>query len=416
MKSSVLSPASFFDKVVIWLLVLSQILKTYGTVSYWNFASIPTYILGLVFLFLVISKKRTFRLGTSMPKECFIFFAYWAIVHILTNQGSVIPYNTIEAALMFVLFWGVVTYEQFPRLVKYYTWTAWVCIAFFAVQEITFRTSGIRISGIFSVLPIALNEVSDASSFIVNKMTSDRGAAFFSEPAYLSQYLMPLLAISLFNKKDKKYILKSVIIVITIFLTASGTGIIAIGAVLAVYMLYLMTSKSIVSKLFVMFLFIGTFIFVPYFLNTEIGEKMLSRQSELSFEYDSGSRSGFMRLYRGLYVYDDYSVSEKIFGNDNNAAIKEHISHSVFAFTFADDNDTFFNGVQYTLLRTGLIGLLIMIMLHVRIFKQNNSCGRAILMGFVTLMFMEAVFFGNNMILYLIFAERFKNNAQLLEV
>lgn len=84
---------------------------------------------------------------------------------------------------------------------------------------------------------------------------------------------MPLLAISLFNKKDKKYILKSVIIVITIFLTASGTGIIAIGAVLAVYMLYLMTSKSIVSKLFVMFLFIGTFIFVPYFLNTEIGEK-----------------------------------------------------------------------------------------------------------------------------------------------
>ena len=37
-------------------------------------------------------------------------------------------------------------------------------------------------------------------------------------------------------------------------------------------------------------------------------------------------------------------------------------------------------------------------------------------MGFVTLMFMEAVFFGNNMILYLIFAERFKNNAQLLEV
>ena len=393
MKSSVLSPASFFDKVVIWLLVLSQILKTYGTVSYWNFASIPTYILGLVFLFLVISKKRTFRLGTSMPKECFIFFAYWAIVHILTNQGSVIPYNTIEAALMFVLFWGVVTYEQFPRLVKYYTWTAWVCIAFFAVQEITFRTSGIRISGIFSFLPIALNEVSDASSFI-----------------------MPLLAISLFNKKDKKYILKSVIIVITIFLTASGTGIIAIGAVLAVYMLHLMTSKSIVSKLFVMFLFIGTFIFVPYFLNTEIGEKMLSRQSELSFEYDSGSRSGFMRLYRGLYVYDDYSVSEKIFGNDNNAAIKEHISHSVFAFTFADDNDTFFNGVQYTLLRTGLIGLLIMIMLHVRIFKQNNSCGRAILMGFVTLMFMEAVFFGNNMILYLIFAERFKNNAQLLEV
>ena len=380
MKSSVLSPASFFDKVVIWLLVLSQILKTYGTVSYWNFASIPTYILGLVFLFLVISKKRTFRLGTSMPKECFIFFAYWAIVHILTNQGSVIPYNTIEAALMFVLFWGVVTYEQFPRLVKYYTWTAWVCIAFFAVQEITFRTSGIRISGIFSFLPIALNEVSDASSFIVNKMTSDRGA------------------------------------VITIFLTASGTGIIAIGAVLAVYMLYLMTSKSIVSKLFVMFLFIGTFIFVPYFLNTEIGEKMLSRQSELSFEYDSGSRSGFMRLYRGLYVYDDYSVSEKIFGNDNNAAIKEHISHSVFAFTFADDNDTFFNGVQYTLLRTGLIGLLIMIMLHVRIFKQNNSCGRAILMGFVTLLFMEAVFFGNNMILYLIFAERFKNNAQLLEV
>lgn len=169
-----------------------------------------------------------------------------------------------------------------------------------------------------------------------------------------------------------------------------------------------MAKRSIVSKLAVILLFVGGLLVLPYLAETEIGSSIIGRQAEMSRTYDGGSRSGFMRLYRGLYVYDDYTTIEKIFGNDNNKAIQNHITHSVFAYTFEENHDTFFNGVQYTLLRTGLLGLFIMAMLFIQIYKKNNICGRAILFGFLVLMFMEAVFFGNNMVLFLILAERMK--------
>lgn len=404
-----ITPAPIFDKVVLLLLVLSQILKTYGPVSYWNFATIPTYILGFLFVLMVITGKRNFKMGQSIPIALVWFFLYWAVIHIVTNiRSGIVPQNVIECALTFILFWGVVTPERFPRLLKYYSRVAWICIAFFVLQEASYRFTGMRIPGIMPGFPIALNSVEDANSYIAETIIGTRSASFFSEPAYFAQYIMPLFALELFYDKNKNHYLKAVFIGIVILFTMSGTGIASMGMVFLVYILSLMAKRSIVSKLAVILLFVGGLLVLPYLAETEIGSSIIGRQAEMSRTYDGGSRSGFMRLYRGLYVYDDYTTIEKIFGNDNNKAIQNHITHSVFAYTFEENHDTFFNGVQYTLLRTGLLGLFIMAMLFIQIYKKNNICGRAILFGFLVLMFMEAVFFGNNMVLFLILAERMK--------
>lgn len=409
MNNQKIAPAPLFDKAVILLLVLTQILKTYGPVSYYNFASIPTYIFGIIFLGMLLSGKRKFKSGLTMPKPLVYFFIYWAVAHVLTNLHSgILPQNVIEIAVTFILFWGVVTPNQFPRLLKYYTVVAWVCIAFFILQEASYRLTGMRISGIIPGLPIALSSVEDASTFVSEKMIGTRGTSFFSEPAYFAQYVMPLFALKLFYDKSKRHYLKAIIIGLVILQTMSGTGIAAMGMVIMVYVLSLMVKRSLLSKIVVIFIFIAGFVGLPYIMETEIGETLIGRQVEMSMDYEGGSRSGFMRLYRGLYVYDEYSPIEKVFGHDNNAAIQDHIAHSVFAYTFAENHDTFFNGVQYTLLRTGIVGLIIMTLLFIQIYRNNNVCGRAILFGFIALMFMEAVFFGNNMVLFLILAERMK--------
>lgn len=409
MNNQKLAPAPIFDKAVILLLVLTQILKTYGPVSYYNFASIPTYIFGLIFICMLLAGKRRFQSGQSMPKPLVYFFIYWAISHVLTNlHNGIVPQNVIECSLTFILFWGIVTPDRFPRLLKYYTVVAWICIAFFILQEASYRFTGMRISGIIPGLPIALNTVEDASSFISEKMSGTRSASFFSEPAYLAQYIMPLFAIELFYDKNSKHYLKVLITGLVILLTLSGTGIAAMGMVVMVYVLSLMVKRSFLSKVVVVIMFITGFVGLPYIMETEIGENLIGRQTEMSMDYEGGSRSGFMRLYRGLYVYDEYSSIEKVFGHDNNAAIQDHIAQSAFAYTFSDNQDTFFNGVQYTLLRTGIVGLIIMSLLFIQIYRKNNVCGRAILFGFIALMFMEAVFFGNNMVLFLILAERMK--------
>ncbi len=407
MISEKLKPCSFFTKATIWLLLLSQILKTYGFVSYWNFASIPTYILALAYLVMMGTNSKKYKV--DMPLELPLFFCYWIVIHIYSNiHGNPFPDSIIQIIISFILFWGVITANQLPRLIYYYRIVGAICIGFFFIQEIGYYSSGYRISGVFSFLPIALNSVSDMGSFMMEKITATRSSSFFSEPAYFAQYIIPLLAIEIFYDKSRLHNLYSAIILIAILLSSAGSGIVGLSGVVVAYVLSLTKLKKSNRFLAVVFSTVLLLMVSNYYMNSVIGQRLRERQTEVSYEYQGGSRSGFMRLYRGLHVFENYSPTEKIFGNDNNQEIFHHIIRSDAFDTFGENNDTFFNGYQYCLLRTGFIGLFIMVLLIYKILRQNSFCGKAIILSFACLMAVEAMFFGNNMILFLILAYRMK--------
>lgn len=408
MISEKLKPCSFFTKATILLLLLSQILKTYGFVSYWNFASIPTFFFASVYLAMIVLNKK--KKKVDMPIELTLFFCYWIVVHIFSNiHGNLFPDTIIQIIISFVLFWGVISAEQIPRLIHYYRIIGAICIAFFFIQEIGYYSTGYRISGIFSFLPIALNSVDDVRSFLTDITTNTRSSSFFSEPAYFAQYIIPLLAIELFYDKSRYHYLYSAIILLAILLASTGSGLVGLSGVAIAYVFSLANNKKRIQQYLAGAFSILLLIVVGYvYLNTSIGDRLSGRKTELSFEYEGGSRSGFMRLYRGFYVFDTYSTHDKIFGNDNNQDIISHIMHSDVYDTFGERNDTFFNGYQYCLLRTGFIGLLILVVLIIRTVKNNSLCGKSIILSFACLMAVEAMFFGNNMILFLILSYRMK--------
>ena len=75
-------------------------------------------------------------------------------------------------------------------------------MAFFMLQVLSSRYAGINIVGIASFLPIS-NEFSEIDLIDVS-LNRSRFSSFFSEPAHFVQYLLPFIAIELFDDEKKR--------------------------------------------------------------------------------------------------------------------------------------------------------------------------------------------------------------------
>lgn len=145
---------------------------------------------------------------------------------------------------------------------------------------------------------------------------------------------------------------------------------------------------------------------VYYYVNSEMGLSLLERQNEISMDYEGGSRSGFLRIWRGFYVFDDYSFFEKIFGCPNNMDQLAHVYLS--GMIMGVDAELYFNAFQKILLNTGLVGVGIFVFVCYKIWHNNTICGKAILLTFIVLSFISAIYMTHTMILYLLLADNMK--------
>ena len=79
---------------------------------------------------------------------------------------------------------------------------------------------------------------------------------------------------------------------------------------------------------------------------------------------------------------------------------------------FFEEHETYFNGIQSVLLKTGYIGLIIFVWLCVDLSKRNNYAGRSIVWSFVALSLVSGLFFIPTMALYLVLAYKLKLNEE----
>lgn len=397
----------FAEKVVVLSLVLYQILASYGTVSYWSYAVIFSYFASILIYCRVLAGH--YKIRERVPKRLMQFFAFWLVVHVVTNLsgGLVFPQNILLIMFYYIAFWTAITKDNIHIAIKYYSVVAWICIGFFYIQELSVILTGTRIPGIIPYLPYALHAL-DYNEFMYRLAVSSRSGSFFSEPAYFAQFILPLLALKVFNSKNKKDYYLAAFVGVTLLLTQTGTGILASIGIIFVF--FSSKYRNVNGKSFMSIVASAALLIIGIFLfsRTEMGASMIERQSEMSIENEGGSRSGFMRVYRGFMLFDEYDLIHKIIGNDNDREIARATMSSAISNEFGDNQDTFFNGASYCLLRTGVIGFLLLFGFLISIYKNNSPQGKAIILSFIILMFLEAVFFANNMLLFLIFSQRIK--------
>lgn len=389
---------SFFQGFVTWVLVLSPILQTYGWGKF-DFAFILTSFAGI---WAVIN--RTVRLR-ELPKYLFLYLLYWLLVHLLSASSvrDAFSLGVLKIMLVFCTFFSVI---PLPLLIKAYRITVRVCIVYFIAQLFFKYVLSINLPSVFSFLPNALSV--DVADLYSKSRLMERPSSLFSEPAIFAQYLVPYFCLILFDKNMPKgrVVLSTVVLVTFFLLMQSGNALFGIASSIAFFFVFRMkggVNRTIQAALLVIvFVLLGSF-----FFRTEMGERLLERKDQVSInsvENLGYSNSGFERIFRGYYIYSEYSTLCKIIGNDNPEYKRDAAFRSRVGEYLSADNQEYLycNTIQMILLNTGIVGLIIISLVFLGIWRMTNYCGRDLLFTFLVFSFFTANYFSEVMCIYIL--------------
>jgi hypothetical protein len=403
-KIKVKTTNNIFEKAIIWLLLLSPILHIYGFGPV-NLCDLLTWSALLIGFY-----KQ--RISFKLPYKINRYFVYLLIVTVFSCLSSTVElfgrcFGVIHSFLVFALFFSI---KDCKYLYKSYKLLSLASLSLFYIQEVSYATIGIRVSGLIPFLPLnsEFSNFENTYSFREFLTHVTRSSSFFSEPAHFAQFLFPFIPLVMYFEKGWKRFLYVSISIIALFLLKSGNGIVGLGVILIVYSIYYLRYLSAFKKI-ILLAFISLFIAVGvgYIVSSEIGQKYMSRSEEIStVSDDADDASGFVRIYLGYFIYDDYGVVEKIFGINNFSKLQTIINSNKFGYLL--DGVLYFNTIQNFLLKAGVIGLIFYLLWLMGIYRKNNICGKAIVITFFVLSFMSSQYLTPIMILYLLFGHRIK--------
>lgn len=384
---------SKYTKLVTWTLVLGPILRNYGWGRY-DFSFILTVLLAVIYLI-----KYGFRNKMPLMLSVYLGYCYISVIINASSFNSLIELSIAKVFLSYLMFFDVIRLDYLLKVVKA---CAIVFVCFFFIQELSYSVLGQRVNGIIPFLPLNLGlEGSEIDDYYDDVVTSERSASFFSEPSHFAQYILLALCIVMFYKKNKRIIL-SIFFILALILTQSGTAVLGLTVVFICFLTPFFKAKTVRSKVIVVSVTLLLSIGIGFFISTSMGQKMFERQNQLSTTDYGSALSGFRRIYRGYFIYAEYNTIEAFTGIYNGAKVQNKINQSPVADTFVSEEDQYFNMVHNILIRTGLIGALIIVLLLVKLWKNNSFAGHVILLVFVSLCFIEALYFKELTILYIV--------------
>ena len=384
------------------LLVLYPILSGYGFSAQLDFGILLLLFSGSLYF----SKKHK-----SVSYVSFRGYNLFFITAVILSL-AILKTVPLRLILFSINLWLAMALVDIELLKRYYGYVVAICCGYFILQEISYNLTGTRISGLTTLVPTIYGALSEKYVAIQTKVP--RSAAFFLEPSYFAQYLFPYIVLNIFSKQKSAF--KKVIAVsLVMFLIRSGNGTILLLLIWGTWFLF-SNIKAYIKILVVAFMLMG--LAGIYFYDPSIYESLLSRTSELqasaSANMGESETSGFIRFFRGYYLYNDMPLFSKIFGSTNDAVLS-----AMKASPFLWNKDQFMNGVQTLLIYNGLIVCLLYFR-HILLFckgalKQKEVV--AFVLGFIFLMFSESYYLCSRALLTMMFIygliqDNLKNNAR----
>lgn len=391
------TPNDNISKVVAWLSAL------YPMLGYYGFGSLSfAIVLFFLILFYIYIKRQYIKFVFPIPVLC--FYLYIFIVRFVFNlqNGNVIAFG----AILIFLLWGFLNSElRISEFLNIYRFIVFVNIVFLVIQEFLYYTVGYRIIGIMTSLPLVIDGDSfDPQAYAETASLASRSSAFFSEPAHFAQYLLPLFAVELFYVGTRKAFFRCIIYFATLMILASGNALIGILVIFFFFLLQIMKKMSSIIALFVVVI-IGALAIASYsyMKHTEYGEKIVERFGELEADQVEVS-SGFVRVFRGFYIWKEMDTKEKIVGLIDSNRIKAKIRQCDVANTFGGDDDIYMSGWQSVMIYTGYLGTTIFIWIILWLWQGNTMAGRCCIALIVVLFCFAALYSTYTSVLYLALA------------
>ena len=294
----------------------------------------------------------------------------------------------------------VVPLVRVEYIKKYYRIAVYLCIIVFITQEVMFYISGIRFMALIPFFHTVYKGV-DMASFVARMSMEGRSCSMFLEPSHFAHFLLPYLAMTLGILHDKKKLLNIDVIVVTIVLVflRSGNGLLVLAIIWAVAILFSSMNKIIKYVMIIPFsLFVAIYGFSA-FSDTEMGQSVLERTEELDTDFTRVS-SGFIRVWRGYYVYDDQPDIVKLFGV-GYGGIEDAVHKSNYQWMFKSNDDIYVNNVQAFLLSYGIFGSFLYLLFLFCICKKEKFATIMMVVTFLSLCFLDNFFCSTKMLLIL---------------
>lgn len=361
-------------------------------------------IIGLIALILQTIQSR----NVLYLKGYGVFMVYMLFVPPLISYVTGLPGNYLTSFIPFnIIFYSALFCILLPNLdmgyvIKYYRVLVIIAVAFFFFQEFAFYTIGARPT---FYLPLEMYyEGMDMSSFSEIRETMSRSSSFFLEPAHFAQYILPYYCVVVYNTlKNKKCSWEFLILTAVLFLLQSGCGYVGM---LAIFVSVLFIKGLVAYKVkiaMIAALVSGFFVVVYFFINNPIIVELISRLDEVtSLEVDAfGHQSGFLRIWRGYFIYGVLGPVYKLFGVGIGSL--DYVANLLY-IPGSRYEGSFMNGIQTLLVTGGIIGTSLFFRFIFKMYKSSSYEGRLILICMVSIFFIEHMLFTPKMFLFILIA------------
>lgn len=203
-----------------------------------------------------------------------------------------------------------------------------------------------------------------------------RFRSIFTEPAYFVYFIFQYFPIVLFENEDEygsviKRILVAGLLTICVVLSVSSTGLFLLVVVWLAYIIFLIKKGKITLTGFVIFVLaiIGSIVLLRFYLNSEI---LMFSSYRMSDSYEQ-STVVWWRLEAGFEDIRKMSFVQTFFGYGMGNFL----------------NENFMNGISYTILSCGYIGLFFVIRWILSGFKNSTACGKVATVVWILLIITE---------------------------
>lgn len=325
-----------------------------------------------ILLFLTIAsffKKKGIDVQLLRPLIVFVIY-YFVHETILLFVADNYNFNKrIENIVMFISVLLVIPILDMRKFKSSLNLVSVICIIGLIYQYIIVFTGGtihpLEIPGLHMPLNRLLLE-------------SDRPSSFFMEPAAYSFYMYVSIAISLI---DRRYIWSS-ILMLSVFLTSSTTGLFAVFIILGVYLF----SQGVFRwSSLIVFILGGLMLLALTY--TDFFTVGIDKLESTNFETN-------VRIWQGPRIVGTMNFEEMIFGvpYDN---IMDYVRDGRVSVSllYGDGTDVFMSTIWQIIFSFGILGLLLYLNVFYKIAKSSRYT-RPLVICFFVVMFTGSMYIG----------------------
>lgn len=386
------------DRIVAFLCVIILMASPYRL-----FGSPLSLWIGCLAGFINLAAYRKIQL----PKSYVILILYLVLIPplvtiLLKTPGDLHTTLTAKTFITFtILMLCLNSTLDWKSVLKIYKYCVYFCILIFYIQEVSYFFLNRRLT---FYLPFLDNYYSGAGvttdEFSLGTSTAKRSPSIFLESAHFAQFIMPYVAMKMVEfTRNRKVWMELAFLLFTMLIVRSGCGYLMLLAVILYVLICdkeISLGKKITASILALLAFTAiTLLFSDHPLVSYIAQ----RAGEISMHTEvQGAHSGFLRMFRGYFIYASLPLANQIFGTGAGSLIY----FCNLEFDGLNYSGTYMNALQMSLCRGGLIGTILLILFMLKIWKASCPESKGVFFALVAMMLMEVSWLNSRMFFFIL--------------